>query len=484
MSDSKVLSLLEWIKNTLDESLKPSTHTYISPKISVKYVDGSGRGIYSTSEVKKGELILRIPPSFLLNATTVTKHITKHSNIKLQDPHYLNIFVPYKTHDDKFSSIYSKLSLDDLKELSSFQLLSLYLAFEKQRNHDSFWKPFIDMLPEISDFHQTPLVWKVLKVNHHEKLLNMLPESTRIHADKIYERFLNDYKEIRKLVASKLESKDEETELNHTTNKDLTNNTPSLATNTHTTNIHTTNSSNSNLDEYLPLELVLWVWLCINSRCLYMTLPQSKSTSDNFTMAPYVDFLNHSCDDQCTLKIDASGFQVSTTTSYNSDEQLFLSYGPHSNTFLLCEYGFVIPSGNKWNDLDITSIIEPLLKPKQVEYLKEHDYYGDYTINLESGTSFRTVVVLAVLQEQVPVESRRLNALINGVTDGSSYQDHSDLLLKTILERVVHKCDAMVSLQYNDDIDHAFRERKRVIGGLYRNMKEIAEKVLGDINNN
>lgn len=441
MSDAKLASLLEWIKNTSDETLRPSTHTYISPKISVKSVKGSGRGIYSTTGVRKGELILRIPPSFLLNTTTVTKHIAKHANIKLQDPHYLNIFVPYHHHEDVFSRFYAKLSLDELRDLSSFQLLSLYLTFEKQRHHDSFWKPFIDMLPDISDFSQTPLVWKVLKADHCDELLQLLPESTRLHAEKVYQRFMDDYEVIQALVASKLD-------------EDYS-------------------------DQCLPIELVLWAWLCINSRCLYMTLPQSKSTSDNFTMAPYVDFLNHSCDDQCTLKIDTNGFQVFTTTPYNTEDQLLLSYGPHSNDFLLCEYGFVIPSGNKWNDLDISAIIMPLLKPKQIDYLKEHDYYGDYTISVD-GPSFRTVVVLAVLQEPVPVESRRLNALINGVTDASSYQNHSDVLLKTILERVTHKCDKMVNLEYNNDSDESYRDRKRVIGVLYRNMREIALRVMDE----
>ena len=98
-----------------------------------------------------------------------------------------------------------------------------------------------------------------------------------------------------------------------------------------------------------------------------MDLPTSKNSADNFTMAPYVDFMNHSCDDHCTLKIDGKGFQVRTTSQYNTGDQVYLSYGPHSNDFLLCEYGFVIPD-NKWNDLDISQYIIPLLKPPHVEF--------------------------------------------------------------------------------------------------------------------
>ena len=58
-----------------------------------------------------------------------------------------------------------------------------------------------------------------------------------------------------------------------------------------------------------------------------------QNSADNFTMAPYVDFMNHSCDDHCTLKIDGKGFQVRTTSQYNTGDQVYLSYGPHSNDF-------------------------------------------------------------------------------------------------------------------------------------------------------
>ncbi|KAM9886540.1 hypothetical protein OXX79_014123, partial [Metschnikowia pulcherrima] len=79
-----------------------------------------------------------------------------------------------------------------------------------------------------------------------------------------------------------------------------------------------------------------------------MEVPQAKDAVDNFTMAPYVDFLNHSSEDQCGIKIDALGFQVFTSTSYKPGDELYFSYGPHSNEFLLCEYGFTLGQ-NKWN---------------------------------------------------------------------------------------------------------------------------------------
>ena len=55
----------------------------------------------------------------------------------------LHIYVPFDNLDgDQFTNIYSKLTREEILELSSFQLLSIYLTFEKQRGTNSFWKPF------------------------------------------------------------------------------------------------------------------------------------------------------------------------------------------------------------------------------------------------------------------------------------------------------------------------------------------------------
>ena len=418
--DQKLRSLLDWIKNTQDEK-KPSTHSYISPKIDVKDVKLSGRGIYAIDTLKNKELILNIPHSFLLNFTTVMAHIAKFNGMQYD----LHIYVPFDNLEaDQFTEIYSKLTRDEILDLSSFQLLSIYLTFEKQRGTSSFWKPFLDMLPSMDDFSLMPIHWS-------DEICKLAPDSTQKSNLKVRARFEGDYKVICDLIQTK-------TEIDVTT--------------------------------LLPKQEVLLSWLCINSRCLYMDLPTSKNAADNFTMAPYVDFMNHSCDDHCTLKIDGKGFQVLTTSSYNVDDQIFLSYGPHCNDFLLSEYGFIIPD-NKWNDLDVSKYIIPLLKPEQVEFLQENDYYDNYTMT-KDDISFRTQVALATLQEKDPNNSRRLSALINGINDGEVFRTHSNILLTVILNKVIHDADAHQYLEYDAD------PVKQNIGSLYRDRLNIAKSVL------
>ena len=438
--DTKLSTLLEWVKNTQDETLSPSRHTYISPKFEVRELLGSGRGLYSRSAINTKEQVLRIPHSFLLNKTTVIRHISRfNKKITLTDPSFLQIYVPYNAHNDNITDIYAKFSLEELMAMSSFQIISMYLVLELQRGKNSFWWPFIDSLPEITDFSLTPLLWQVLEVDEHTTLMDHLPPSTRKMATKIYERFTSDYEVVQKALASKTDS------------------------------------------QMLSLKTYLWAWLSINSRCLYMDIPLLITREDNFTMAPYVDFLNHSPDDHCNLKIDATGFHVFTTCKYLEDEQLYLSYGPHSNEFLLCEYGFALHGDNKWNELDLTDTILPLFDAKQIEFLKENDYYGDYTVSFESGPSFRTEVALATLQEPAPAESQRLRALINGILDPSAYAKSSSVLLREMMLKVCHQCDSKLAFEYNTHENTYTRERFKTIGVLYKNMKQIAEKVLSSL---
>lgn len=426
--DSKINALLAWMgddpTSDVTNSSKPASH--VSTKLEVKDVAGSGRGLYAKASIMRNERLIRIQPSYLLNFSTVLAHITSHNpNTQLPASVPQNLYVPV-AKNDAVGEFYSGVSIEKLLSLSSFQIVSLFLVLEKSRGLASFWKPFIDMLPEIEELYTCPFVWKVLELPHTDKLWAMLPRTTRKHSESVLARFEKDLQVVSSLV--------------HET-------------------IHFSKKS------------FLWAWMCINSRCLYMEIPQAKDAADNFTMAPYVDFLNHLSEDQCGIKVDTLGFQVFTSTSYKPGDELYFSYGPHSNEFLLCEYGFTL-SQNKWNYVDITSFISLLFKPKQVQFLKEKGYYGDYTVNSD-GMSFRAEVALATLQEPEPELSRRLNSFVEGTTDGSFYERHSNQLLNNILSKLISDCDT--KLLTNLVLDQDSRAQVDKIVSLYKDMKEICE---------
>ncbi|PIS54136.1 hypothetical protein CJI97_003834 [Candidozyma auris] len=418
--EARLNKLLTWINECVPTA---GSAPFVSPRITVKNSPDSGRGLYAVDHIRASEKIVTIPHSLLLNYTTVVAHISKFAPFSLQEPYYGKVNVP-STPIDPVTEIYKTFSLDILLRLSSFQLLGLYLVLEKRRGENSFWKPFLDMLPELDELSSAPIVWTILKHSEAEHLTRMLPRSTRKHTNDVVSRFENDYNRVSDFLGS----------ATHISKEDF-----------------------------------LWAWMCINSRCLYMEMPQKSDASDNFTLAPYVDFLNHSGNDECGIKIDAHGFHVLTSTPYKPDSELYFSYGPHSNEFLLCEYGFTL-AYNKWNYVDISDLIMPLLRPQQAAFLKESGYYGDYTVN-KQGASFRTEVALATLQENEPSASRKLKAFVDGVIDGLVYQSKSWRLLGQIMKKLIGDSDKKLASEFSSP-------EGRALATLYKDTKMIAEKTL------
>ncbi|QPG75053.1 hypothetical protein FOA43_002393 [Brettanomyces nanus] len=232
----------------------------------------------------------------------------------------------------------------------------------------------------------------------------------------------------------------------------------------------------------------LWAWLACNTRCLYMELPNFLhcNVKENFTLVPYVDFLNHTLEDHCTISINSQCFSVTTAKShYGKSEQLFFSYGAHSDKILLCDYGFMLPYGqNRWNDLDISSIILKLLKPHQKLFLQNENYYGDYTITKDS-LSFRTEIALATLQEkdntfiQLGLSKQfkcpeRLRKLIDGYSDGNYYKNRSEQLMEKIRRKIkdYYQKQLMVAKQMDSSIttDKVIKSRLNTIKACYLNI--------------
>lgn len=406
---TKLHNLREWIANPRHSK----TPCVVSSKIEVRDFPGSGRGLYAKLAISASENLVRISPSLLLNFSTIVAHVSSYNSLIGSSGLKYDVYIPPPVLDD-VGEIYSHFTLEQLLGLLSFQIVPMYLVLEKRRNN-SWWKPFIAMLPDLSELAMTPIVWK----ENHGDLWHLLPRLTRKHAEKVIARFDKDYEVVNNLVP-------------------------------------------------MDRQDFLWAWMCVNSRCLYMEIAQGKDAADNFTMCPYVDFLNHSSSDQCGIKIDSLGFHVTTSTSYSPGDELFFSYGPHLNEFLFCEYGFLL-SENKWNYLDISDFILPLLSPKQAQFLQLRSYFGDYTVNAED-VSFRTEVALAVIQEQDPENSRRLGFYVDGMSAGEVYQQKSKLLLRRILAKMAADSRLRLELLENGDAT------QRAVAQLHRDIVGLAER--------
>lgn len=399
----KLQALTNWLDsnggNTIAGSVRADVTSY------------GGRGLFANGSIEKGTQLIKISHQCLMNFSTVMAHITSWRG----DGHVVNKSRLPRCHGegDSITTLYAKMDIARLQSLSSFQIVTMFIYLESKRGTKSWWFPFIDSLPPMTDFDQSPLVWKL----HDDHRLKSLPRSTSIHCDKMLERFSRDYTTVQSFV--------------------------------------------DGLD--IDRELYLWTWFCVNSRCLYMEIDEGHDKDDNFTLAPFVDLINHSPRDQCVLKIDHTGFHVLTSTSYAEDDELYLSYGPHSNEFLLCEYGFMLDT-NPWNDVDVTSKITPMLDSTQVEFLKSKGYYGDYTMTFED-ISFRIEVALAVIIEDDSrmEQNRRLNALLNGVSDGSYYKRRSNTILLALLEALEQELEDSIARCKDETVKALYTHQLRIV---------------------
>ncbi|RHZ47288.1 uncharacterized protein CDV56_104428 [Aspergillus thermomutatus] len=117
-------------------------------------------------------------------------------------------------------------------------------------------------------------------------------------------------------------------------------------------------------------------WLIVNTRSFYYLMPGQKPPEDrNDAMAllPFADYFNHS-DVECT----------------DSGEEIYMSYGPHPNDFLLVEYGFYLDQ-NASEAIYLDDIIFRDLSASLQEELYLQQYYGNYEVTA-TGACYRTEI--------------------------------------------------------------------------------------------
>ncbi|CCD24131.1 protein-lysine N-methyltransferase NDAI_0C04720 [Naumovozyma dairenensis CBS 421] len=392
--DRKVDALISW--------LKESDGFYLNEKINVSEIENAGRGVVLVKDqLSKNERVVSIPPSHQLNFHTVIYHISKFNpSLDIPGvtyPHDEAVEINPENEDDPRYKIYGDFSKYYLLSLNSFQLLSLYVLIEKvllplwsDNQVESFWKPFFDVWPTKDELFTMPCIWVEDKSGQYKNTMIAHPP----HSLKLMEKRRKVYhKDTVNLVPKIMEIKDK-----------YFNDKPFP-------------------DSVLLNEEILNIYFNINSRCLYVNIPLKKfqNNDDHFTLAPFVDFLNHTpeTDLHCypARPKDLLGNKISNFTIMSGEyqykkinEELFLNYGPHSNEFLLNEYGFVLPE-NKWNSVDLTAELEEqLISSGCKPFLRKHGYWGNYIMSLET-IGFTTLVAFSFL---VTKDVRRVERLIEG----------------------------------------------------------------------
>ncbi|KAI7900247.1 uncharacterized protein BX663DRAFT_518015 [Cokeromyces recurvatus] len=241
--------------------------------------------------------------------------------------------------------------------LSSHQLLSLHLVLLK-RDKQSWWKPYIDLLP---------LHFNTMPVKYTQMLIDHLPISLKEETLQQKENIHNDYLACIQYLKS----------------------IPDKA----------------HLAESIQFDEYEWAWLCVNTRCIHMSIMDHVTKGGNIALAPMLDFLNHTTEAKIEsgFNVKNNCFEIKTLTDYKKGEQVFINYGPHDNSAILREYGFVLPE-NTYNfvllDHEVWEAYKRLESKRGLEIKKQilegAGYSGDYSINANE-ISFRLMAALRLL---------------------------------------------------------------------------------------
>lgn len=178
--------------------------------------------------------------------------------------------------------------------------------------------------------------------------------------------------------------------------------------------------------------LFLWAWLCVNTRTLYTQL--DRNPLNNLSMAPVIDFLNHTPDQTIANPMTysaLSGMSITSAHQLPAGSQVYITYGSHPNHKLLLEYGFVLPD----NPHDYIQIELPL-DAAQKSFLDSIGYLGEYTISKDEGPSFRTKVGIIVLSGE---RQDLIKKLVNGIISEDRFETKVTKLLDKLLRDEIIK---------------------------------------------
>lgn len=181
---------------------------------------------------------------------------------------------------------------------------------------------------------------------------------------------------------------------------------------------------------HIPKDLFTYTWLIVNTRTFYWEYPdlpnshprlpkkrKQLTADDCYAMCPFMDYFNHS-DIGCDPQADSKGYSVTADRDYKAGEEVFVSYGSHTNDFLLAEYGFILDT-NQNDSIPLDHLLLPLLSKEQVVALKEDGFHGNYTLFTKDPIiCHRTQAVLRLLV----LDNRRYSSFVGGDDDGSKDQ--------------------------------------------------------------
>jgi hypothetical protein len=129
----------------------------------------------------------------------------------------------------------------------------------------------------------------------------------------------------------------------------------------------------------------LHCWFLVGTRAFYNETDRTLRYpwEDRLALLPVADMFNHADVPGCTVAFSAESYTVTARQSYQEGDEVHISYGEHSNDFLLAEYGFIM-DGNQWDSVHLGELMLSKLETRDQEALREQGL-DNLTLSPKSG---------------------------------------------------------------------------------------------------
>lgn len=287
------------------------------------------------------------------------------------------------------SEIGEQVKCQNVIKFTRQQLLSLFLLQEKNKGSNSFWHPYISVLP------------KTLETFGHfsPREMTLFPPRLQIAVQSRMADMRQAYMEVRNFWSG----------------------------------------------EEIEYSEFLWAWFCVNSRSVFYRSAGSefvREDGNHLALAPYLDLLNHSVG----AKVEAgynqeSGcYEIHTGDTYRKHSQVFISYGNHDNYHLLVEYGFTLPDNpNDVFQVEYDDVLNAALSlsvdymEKKKEIIQQQSFHRQLVCSME-GMSWNLLLVTRILaMNWTELEQWKL------VLTGSAVSDRNNTLSRQIARTFLTK---------------------------------------------
>lgn len=272
-----------WVFDRSDWGKAPHSMSVAIDTVDEAENEKAGRGMIANKDIKEGDELFKLPLDLIL---TKARAVEEFSDSVITE------------------------------DTSEYIAIALLLIKEKSKGEESFWKPYIDLLPTIEEVGPT-FVWS-------EEDLSLLEGSPVISST----------------ASMKLKLEKEYATLKEGLFAQKPSQFPA---------------------EVFTFSEFQWAFTMLFSRAIRLT---SLSSGEAIALIPYADLFNHNPFANSYIDAVEEGFFnkreeiiVYSDRSYKRMEQVFISYGPKSNADLLLLYGFCLDR-NPFNSVEVTVTLD------------------------------------------------------------------------------------------------------------------------------